>query len=40
MLSEDVRERGYALMCMATPVSDVVIQEITEEEILNQQLGE
>lgn len=40
MLSDDVRDKGYALMCMSTPMSDVVIQEVTEAEILDQQLGE
>ena len=40
MLSDDVRDKGYALMCMSTPLSDVVIQEVTEAEILDQQLGE
>ena len=38
MLSEDVQESGYALMCVATPTSDCTIQEITEAEILDQQL--
>lgn len=40
MLSDDVREKGYALMCMSTPLSDCVIQEVSETEILNEQLGE
>lgn len=36
MLSEEVQEKGYALMCVSTPQSDCVIEEITEEEILDQ----
>ena len=36
MLSEEVQQKGYALMCVSTPKSDCVIQEITEEEILDQ----
>jgi ferredoxin len=38
MLSDDVREKGYALMCVSTPLSDCVVQEITEAEILDEQL--
>ena len=38
MLSEDVIEKGYALMCMATPTSDCSLEEITEAEILDEQL--
>ena len=34
MLSDDVRDEGYTLLCVATPLSDCVIEEITEEEIL------
>jgi ferredoxin len=38
MLSEDVIEKGYALMCVSVPTSDCTVEEITEEEILDQQL--
>eukprot|EP00892_Ulva_mutabilis_P003419 jgi/Ulvmu1/1449/UM011_0179.1 len=38
MLSDDVREKGYALMCVAEPTTDCTVQEITEAEILDQQL--
>ena len=38
MLSEDVMAKGYALMCVSTPTSDCVVQEITEAEILDEQL--
>jgi ferredoxin len=38
MLSEDVIEKGYALMCVATPTSDCKVKEITEAEILDEQL--
>lgn len=38
MLSEDVIEKGYALMCVSSPTSDCTVQEIAEEEILDQQL--
>jgi ferredoxin len=38
MLSEDVIEKGYALMCVSTPTSDCTVEEITEAEILDEQL--
>eukprot|EP01025_Chloroclados_australasicus_P005420 TRINITY_DN11633_c0_g1_i4.p1 TRINITY_DN11633_c0_g1~~TRINITY_DN11633_c0_g1_i4.p1 ORF type:complete len:130 (-),score=13.70 TRINITY_DN11633_c0_g1_i4:481-870(-) len=38
MLSEDVQEKGYALLCVSSPLSDVTVQEITEAEILDEQL--
>lgn len=38
MLSDDVREKGYALLCVATPTSDCTVKEITEAEILDEQL--
>lgn len=39
MLSDDVKERGYALMCVATPLSDCSIRSIPEEELLSLQLA-
>eukprot|EP00218_Dolichomastix_sp_CCMP3274_P015708 CAMPEP_0170142798 /NCGR_PEP_ID=MMETSP0033_2-20121228/8559_1 /TAXON_ID=195969 /ORGANISM="Dolichomastix tenuilepis, Strain CCMP3274" /LENGTH=135 /DNA_ID=CAMNT_0010379173 /DNA_START=6 /DNA_END=413 /DNA_ORIENTATION=+ len=39
MLSDDVAEKGYALLCCAQPTSDLTIQVIEEEELLEQQLG-
>lgn len=39
MLSEDVEEAGYALLCVAVPTSDdVEISTITEDELLEVQL--
>lgn len=38
MLSDDVAEKGYALMCMAVPQSDVKIKVVSEEELLDEQL--
>jgi ferredoxin len=38
MLSDDVVEKGYALLCVAVPQTDVKVQTITEEELLNEQL--
>jgi ferredoxin len=38
MLSEDVVERGYTLLCTATPLSDCEIRTINEDELLDQQL--
>lgn len=38
MLSDDVSAKGYTLLCTATPQSDCVVNVITEEEILKQQL--
>ncbi|KAG9146001.1 hypothetical protein Leryth_015646 [Lithospermum erythrorhizon] len=39
MLSDDVVERGYALLCAAYPRSDCHIQVIPEEELLSLQLA-
>ena len=39
MLSDDVEEKGFALLCAAMPVGDgVVIETVTEEELLDEQL--
>jgi len=40
MLSDDVQEEGYTLLCVATPLADCVIDEITEAEILSKGLKE
>ncbi|GAU18842.1 hypothetical protein TSUD_228320 [Trifolium subterraneum] len=39
MLSDDVVERGYALLCASYPRSDCVIRVIPEEELLSMQLA-
>ncbi|XP_009794720.1 ferredoxin C 1, chloroplastic-like [Nicotiana tabacum] len=39
MLSDDVVERGYALLCAAYPRSDCHIRVIPEEELLSLQLA-
>lgn len=39
MLSDDVVERGYALLCAAYPTSDCHIKIIPEEELLSLQLA-
>lgn len=38
MLSEDVAEKGYALLCMAQPKTDCKILTVSEDELLDQQL--
>eukprot|EP00882_Tetradesmus_deserticola_P013038 GHRQ01013827.1.p1 GENE.GHRQ01013827.1~~GHRQ01013827.1.p1 ORF type:complete len:135 (+),score=44.04 GHRQ01013827.1:208-612(+) len=38
MLSDDVADKGYALLCMAMPQSDCKITTVTEEELLDEQL--
>ncbi|GMY27405.1 ferredoxin C 1, chloroplastic-like [Fagus crenata] len=39
MLSDDVVERGYALLCVAYPSSDCHIRTIPEDELLSLQLA-
>lgn len=39
MLSDDVVERGYALLCAAYPTSDCHIRIIPEDELLSLQLA-
>ena len=39
MLSDDVMERGYALLCAAYPRSDCHIRTIPEDELLSLQLA-
>ncbi|KAL3727261.1 ferredoxin C 1, chloroplastic [Eucalyptus grandis] len=39
MLSDDVVERGYTLLCVSYPTSDCTIKTIPEEELLSLQLA-
>jgi len=40
MLSEDVIDKGYVLLCVATPTSDdVAIAEVEQEELLELQMN-
>ncbi|CAA6658554.1 unnamed protein product [Spirodela intermedia] len=39
MLSDDVIDRGYALLCVSYPRSDCAIRVIPEEELLSLQLA-
>ncbi|KAI7728238.1 hypothetical protein M8C21_012283 [Ambrosia artemisiifolia] len=39
MLSDDVVERGYSLLCVSYPKSDCVVKIIPEEELLSLQLA-
>lgn len=39
MLSDDVVERGYTLLCVSYPKSDCTIKTIPEEELLSLQLA-
>lgn len=40
MLSDDVIDKGYCLLCVSTAVADTItIDEITEDELLDVQLG-
>ncbi|XVF28840.1 hypothetical protein REPUB_Repub15cG0066700 [Reevesia pubescens] len=39
MLSDDVVDRGYALLCVSYPKSDCYIKTIPEEELLSLQLA-
>ena len=38
MLSDDVEAKGFALLCMACPRSDVEVATCTEDELLEVQL--
>ena len=38
MLSEDVIDKGFALLCMAQPRSDCELSTCTEDELLEVQL--
>jgi ferredoxin len=38
MLSDDVVDKGYALLCVSVPQTDVQIRTISEEELLDEQL--
>ena len=38
MLSDEVIDKGYRLLCCARPQSDCTIQLVEEEELLNEQV--
>jgi ferredoxin len=38
MLDDEVQAKGYALMCVATPLEDCAIRVIEEEELLDEVL--
>jgi len=38
MLSDDVEEKGFTLLCVAVPESDVEVVTCSEEELLDVQL--
>ena len=38
MLSDDVVEKGYALLCVSMPLSDCRVRTIPEDELLSLQL--
>ncbi|KAG2434952.1 hypothetical protein HYH02_012148 [Chlamydomonas schloesseri] len=38
MLSDDVAEKGYTLLCVAVPKSDCQVKTISEDELLDLQL--
>ncbi|KAF5839985.1 2Fe-2S ferredoxin-type domain-containing protein [Dunaliella salina] len=39
MISEDVADKGYALMCVAQPQEDCKVVTISEDELLDIQMG-
>jgi len=39
MISEDVADKGYALLCVAQPQEDCKIVTISEDELLDIQMG-
>jgi len=38
-VSRDLREEGYALMCVSLPLSDLELETIPEDEIYEKQFG-
>jgi ferredoxin len=38
-VSAELRERGYALMCVGFPLSDLVLETVAEDEVYDLQFG-
>eukprot|EP00199_Chlamydomonas_sp_CCMP681_P007079 CAMPEP_0119106200 /NCGR_PEP_ID=MMETSP1180-20130426/3960_1 /TAXON_ID=3052 ORGANISM="Chlamydomonas cf sp, Strain CCMP681" /NCGR_SAMPLE_ID=MMETSP1180 /ASSEMBLY_ACC=CAM_ASM_000741 /LENGTH=295 /DNA_ID=CAMNT_0007091471 /DNA_START=131 /DNA_END=1018 /DNA_ORIENTATION=- len=39
-ISEELKEKGYALMCVCFPTSDLVLETVSEDEVYELQFGE
>jgi ferredoxin len=39
-VSAELRERGYALMCVGYPLSDLVLETVPEDEVYDLQFGD
>mmetsp|Transcript_15869 Transcript_15869/g.34239 ORF Transcript_15869/g.34239 Transcript_15869/m.34239 type:complete len:324 (+) Transcript_15869:107-1078(+) len=39
-ISQELKEQGYALMCVGFPMSDMVLQTVTEDEVYDLQFGQ
>lgn len=38
-MSAELRERGYALMCVGFPLTDLVLETVEEDEVYDLQFG-
>lgn len=38
-MSKELKEAGYALLCVAYPVGDAVVQTLEEDEVYDKQFG-
>ena len=39
-VSQELKERGFALMCVGYPRSDMVLETVSEDEVYDLQFGE